>query len=187
MTNFGDAVWSGTRKLDGCGAYISRDLSFIKERAIALGSVRHANANFWPGGRRFLRDLRQFKLPPGTDGQYYIYVIADNYDSPSDVNQRQPKMEYLRSANNSDAFEFYSVGRNGGAGSVFEGPRNDNNTARGTLDITYREPDLQIDSIVVSEPNPHSGETITVTWTVTNRGRVTRAHQRLVRRPVPVA
>lgn len=42
--------------------------------------------------------------------------------------------------------------------------------ARGDLNITYREPDLQIDDISLSNANPMSGETITVTWTATNRG-----------------
>ena len=53
---------------------------------------------------------------------------------------------------------------------AYEGDRNDNNIARGSLAITYREPDLQIDSVSVSNPNPSSGEGLTATWTVTNRG-----------------
>ena len=37
------------------------------------------------------------------------------------------------------------------------------------------EPDLQVGAISVSNPNPQSGETITVTWTVSNNGtRATR-------------
>jgi hypothetical protein len=63
------------------------------------------------------------------------------------------------------------------ASSVFEGARNDNNLFRGDIGITYREPDLTVTHIVVSDPNPHSGQTISVTWTVTNQGaRETRVN-----------
>lgn len=59
---------------------------------------------------------------------------------------------------------------------VFEGERNDNNLGQATLNITYREPDLQVDNITVSEPTVYSGQPLTVSWTVTNRGtRETRS------------
>src|SRR5207253_1013537 len=61
--------------------------------------------------------------------------------------------------------------------SAWENNQHANNTGSAALAITYREPDLQVSSISVSNPTPSSGQTITVTWTVTNDGtRATRVN-----------
>ena len=42
--------------------------------------------------------------------------------------------------------------------------------AQQTLPVIYREPDLQVTNLVVPATPPHSGDTIPVSWTVTNVG-----------------
>ncbi|MDZ4254036.1 MAG: CARDB domain-containing protein, partial [Sulfuritalea sp.] len=162
VTNLGAAVWSGTRSWNDV-VYLSRDPSFIRDRATVLGTVTHSNVQGLAAAGSYTASTK-VTLPQGADGDYYIYVITDNADNPGDANQRRAKEEYLRGGD-SDWLRNYIYGT-----TAYEGDRNDNNMARGSLDITYREPDLQIDSISVSNPNPSSGEGLTATWTVTNRG-----------------
>lgn len=173
VTNHGEAVWAGTYGwIDSI--YISSDPTFIPQRATALGSVVHANVNGLAAGASYTASAK-VRLPAGTDGQYYIYVITDSRhdsDSLTASPHYQAQGELTRGDNRNDQARDKTY-----ATSVYEGARNDNNMGRGVLDITYREPDLQIDSIVVSDPNPGSGQRLTVTWTVTNTGtRETRTN-----------
>ncbi|MDH3460422.1 MAG: hypothetical protein OEM00_05480, partial [Burkholderiaceae bacterium] len=170
VTNFGADVWAGTRGwVDNI--YFSADPEFIPGRATQIGSVVHPQATAFAAGASYTTTAR-LRLPPGTDGQYFIYVITDALHSQGQLapyfsnqpNDKRAEGEQLvGNSNDAGRDKLYSV-------SVFEGARNDNNLGQGTLNVTYREPDLQIDSIIVSNPNPSSGEAITATWTVTNRG-----------------
>ncbi|HET7864109.1 MAG TPA: putative Ig domain-containing protein, partial [Burkholderiaceae bacterium] len=167
VTNQGADVWSGTRGwVDS--VYFSADPEFIPSRAVALGSVVHTNTGGLLAGASYT-STGKFRLPPGTDGPYYIYVITDSQHAsdrlepetrPAAMDEDQrgypSSNDYLRDV-------YY-------ANSAFEGLRRDNNIGQGTLNVTYREADLEIDSITVSNPNPASGDTLTVTWTATNRG-----------------
>ena len=105
------------------------------------------------------------RLPAGTDGAYYFYVITDSYHQPGQLGASPASTANyeLFSGDNANALYTY-------AATAYEAERIDNNVARGTLNVTYREPDLQIDSIVLSNTTPSSGQPLTVTWTVTNRG-----------------
>ena len=126
-----------------------------------MGSVIHANAAGLAAGASYNASAK-IRLPQGTDGPYYIYVISDAM-APTGPQAYAPQAELVRSGTNDQALGLYE-------NSVFEGARNDNNLGRATLNVTYREPDLQVDTVTVSDPNPSSGQQITVTWTVTNRG-----------------
>ena len=168
VTNRGDAVWAGTRGwVDS--VYFSRDPVFIPERATALGAVAHSNAGGLAAGGSYTVSAK-VKLPPGTDGPYYIYVITDSKhdvdslgDTPGKVAQAELMKDSPTLENDYARDRYYAT-------SAYEGARADNNVGSATLNVTYREPDLQVDSITVSNPNPASGQQITVTWTVTNRG-----------------
>ncbi|MDR0673568.1 MAG: putative Ig domain-containing protein, partial [Zoogloeaceae bacterium] len=155
VTNFGGDVWAGTKRWQDA-VYISPDPEFITGRATLLGVFEHANVNGLATGESYTASGR-VRLPIGADGEYYIYVVTDAYCDQGG----SAKGEY-QSGRNAGARDFYT-------NSVFENA-NYNNRARGELNITYREPDLQIDDVVLSNPTPESGETLTVTWTVTNRG-----------------
>ncbi|MBW8892121.1 MAG: hypothetical protein JF617_08165, partial [Burkholderiales bacterium] len=178
VQNFGAAVWSGTKGwLDNI--WVSPDPTFIPSRATQIGSVVHSNTTTLASGESYTASA-VVKLPPGTDGRYYIYVMTDakhyadslapdfaHGESADPRNQSQdeivaPSTPYS-DYNAYTRDTYYTT-------SVFEGAARNNNLGQGALDIIYREPDLQIDSITVDNPNPSSGDTITATWTVTNRG-----------------
>ncbi|MFN9746157.1 MAG: CARDB domain-containing protein, partial [Betaproteobacteria bacterium] len=150
--------------------YFSPDPELIPSRAVFLASVEHANLAPLAAGASYTTSAT-VKLPPGTDGPYYIYVVTDavrpGWEPPRPNPEREAR-EGWGDTNTSARDRLY-------AGSAFEGLRNDNNIGRGTLNVTYREPDLVVSAITVSDPNPGSGQTITATWTVTNQGtRATR-------------
>ncbi|HLF95978.1 MAG TPA: CARDB domain-containing protein, partial [Methylococcaceae bacterium] len=172
VANQGEAVWAGTLGwVDS--VYFSADPTFIPGRAIALGAVVHSSVAGLAAGASYTASAK-FKLPPGTDGPYYIYVITDSEHRPenlADVPDYRPHAELLHGGNDVNERSLYY------ATSAYEGARFDNNLGQGTLHVTYREPDLQIDTIAVSDPNPASGQQITVTWTASNRGtRATRTN-----------
>lgn len=173
VTNLGDDVWSGTRGwVDS--VYFSPDPEFIPQRATALGALVHPNTNGLASGESYTASLK-VRLPAGTDGPYYIYVITDSAhtpqnltDSPDHRAQDEKLAGFVGDANARD--EHYAT-------SAYEGALNNNNRSQAVLNITYREPDLVVDSIVLSDPAPRSGQIITVSWTVTNQGeRATRTN-----------
>ena len=162
VSNFGAAVWAGTRSWVDT-VYLSTDPSFIPTRATPLGSFTHANLEGLAAGASYTTSAK-VRLPVGAQGQYTIYVITD-----ADPENRRAQSEVFLSGDNELAKSILAT-------TVFEGARNDNNLGRGSLTVVYREPDLHVDGIVVSEANPASGQPLTVTWTVTNRGtRATRS------------
>ena len=166
VTNFGAAVWSGTQTWND-SIYISRDAVFIPERATRLGQIEHANVSGLASGASYTTAAK-VNLPQGADGPYYIYVITDSDDTERGKPKAHAELPVGALENDKARDLFYS-------NTAYES-QNNNNIARGTLEITYREPDLQIDAITLSDPNPASGQEITVTWTATNRGeRATRS------------
>src|SRR5262249_34575710 len=86
-------------------------------------------------------ETRQVVLPRGIDGRYYFHVVTDAAPYPVPVN-----------------------------GLVYEGANEQNNTGSTSIQVTYREPDLRVTDLIVPSTPPRSGETIPVTWTVTNIG-----------------
>ena len=115
----------------------------------------------------------RLRLPAGADGQYYLYVITDAESDLASPGMRGARAELSAGGSLAGSMAWYS-GVNGTPGSVFEGRRNDNNVGRGTLAIAYREPDLQIDDIVIARTEGEgeilSGQALTISWTVSNRG-----------------
>ncbi len=164
VQNDGAAIWSGTRFWFDA-VWISKDPTFIPSRATFLGAKAHSNATTLQSGANYTDEL-EVTLPDGSDGDYFVYVITDS--APGSFPPHVAAETEILSGSNAGAAGLYSR-------SVFEGTRNDNNVGQGTLQITYREPDLQITSLSVSNPAPNSGQTIQVTFTVANFGeRATR-------------
>ncbi|WP_346658742.1 Ig-like domain-containing protein [Bradyrhizobium sp. 143] len=172
VTNFGDAVWSGTQYWTD-SVYFSRNPTFNLQDVTLLGSFIHGNAGGL-GNRASYTGSVQGHLPPGIEGDYFIYVMTDSG-------------QYTNQAERESDFAFYPDGlaqsRELYSHSVFEGlpdqsnqnASNLNNIARADLPVTYREPDLQVTALTVPQQAPHSGDTITVGWTVSNLGtRATR-------------
>ena len=177
VTNHGGAVWAGTRGwVDNI--YFSSDPEFIPGRATQIGSVVHANTSTLGSGESYTASAL-LTLPAGTDGPYFIHVITDAHHHEGSLapffsneagNQRAAD-ERLNGHDNASTRDYLY------AASVYEGTQRSNNLGTGALNVTYREPDLQVGAIAVSSTNPASGETITVSWTVTNAGgRATRVN-----------
>ena len=160
VENFGGDVWSGTKSWQDA-VYISKDPEFIPERAILLGTLEHINANGLISGGRYTANA-QMRVPVGYDGKYYLYVITDHLRDTI-YDKGKPEKEFFSSDSQPDPIKHYTQ-------SVFEHERNNNNIGRGTVNITYKEPDLYVEAITLSNPTPKSGETLTVTWTVVNQG-----------------
>jgi subtilase family serine protease len=183
VTNFGAPVWSGTRSWVDT-LYLSRDPSFIAERAIPLGSVVHANVGGLASNTSYTGTAR-LRLPVGADGEYYVYVITDAESDVANPGMRRARSELSSGGSLAGSIAWYSGANAANAansvpGSVFEGLHNDNNFGRGSLAISYREPDLQVDHVVVAlaedQGEAFSGQPLTISWTVSNRGnRETRS------------
>jgi hypothetical protein len=166
VVNDGGAVWAGTKSWSDA-IYFSADPEFIPSRATFLGAVEHAHGAGLAAGGSYTAQAR-VRLPAGTDGHYYLYVITDR------ANNMAAAKDEMTSGGN-EAARLYYAGGTTNPGTVFEAGRHDNNRGRGELDVIYREPDLVIEHLTVSDPQPRSGQTLTVTWTVSNQGtRATR-------------
>ncbi|MDB5858608.1 MAG: hypothetical protein JWQ76_2297, partial [Ramlibacter sp.] len=172
VTNDGAAVWGGTLGwMDGI--YISKDPTFIPQRASLIGTAVHANTTGLASGASYTANAT-VRLPEGADGQYYIYVITDLSHSGDGLAIGPAGSPPLASGelrlrgDGAASARLYS-------NDVYEDLRNDNNMGTAPLGITYREADLVVQNIQLSQPDPASGTPLTVTWTVRNDGtRATR-------------
>ena len=159
VENEGGAVWSGTR-LWADYVYISPDPTF-GNRAQILGSTVHSNADGLATGASYTASANVV-IPAGFSGPYFLYVFT---------NGAPPYPSILSGGDNSRAIGDYG-------GTAYEGVAYTDNELRGTIDVTYREPDLTISSVSISPGPIFSGQDVTVTFTVDNIGtRDTRQSQ----------
>ncbi|WP_198080418.1 CARDB domain-containing protein, partial [Acinetobacter calcoaceticus] len=158
VENKGADVWVGTRSWTDY-IVISAYPEYMPEYSKLIGSVQHSNAQGLKTGERYTA-TGQFKVPVGYDGQYYIFVLSD---AKLDIDQPYFSPDALNGFDNDGVLKFYQ-------GTVFEKNITQNNVSAASLNIVYREPDLVIKDIQISNPNPNAGDTVTVSWTVKNEG-----------------
>ncbi|HND53774.1 MAG TPA: CARDB domain-containing protein, partial [Pirellulaceae bacterium] len=161
VTNFGAPVWAGTQYWTD-RVYFSADPTFIPARATLVGTYQRAATQTLPTGGSYT-ESHGVTLPRGIGGDFYIYVFTD-YDPFF-----PPPLTPSQAGNNNGALLLYRD-------RVFEGenPAERNNMGSAPLPVVYREPDLQVTDLVVPAA-AFSGQTIDVSWTVTNKGtRATR-------------
>ena len=160
VENSGADVWAGTQSWTDY-VLISAYPNYMSEYSTVIGSVTHSNVQGLKSGQTYT-STGQFNVPAGYDGKYYIYVISD---ARIDYYGRiyYPSEAESWPSSNDGALQHY-------LSTVFEKGVVSNNIKQTSLDIIYREPDLVIQDIQVSNPAPDAGDTITVTWTVTNNG-----------------
>jgi VCBS repeat-containing protein len=164
VTNFGGDVWSGSKYWTD-EIFISQAPNFIPPGqpggATLLGTVVHSNQAGLLSGQSYTESAT-VTLPRGIGGDYFIYVITD-------ATTQGPNQEFNSGGTNGNAnligssFYFYTT-------SVFEQFANTNNIGRADIPVTYREPDLQVTALTLPVIAPFSGDTISVSWTVTNLG-----------------
>jgi subtilase family serine protease len=149
-----DAIWAGTRYWTD-EIWMSKDPTFLRNRATRLGEVRHSNLPPLGPGESYESEITT-KLPNGIGGDYYVYVFAgvqnrskpDAYSWPVDAGSNPGQLSH---------YEIHP----------FEDPTN--NVRQAYLPVTYHEPDLQVTELAVASPVT-SGATVDVTFTVTNVG-----------------
>ena len=148
VTNVGADVWSGTADWED-EVYFSPDPTFIESRATLLGTFLHTEDQPLAQGQSYTQ-TEQVTLPAGIGGTYYIYVRTDQYGTTS-----------TNDGSNADSVAFFTD----------NGYELATHTLGSTpIPVTYREPDLQVTGLVGPSATPHSGDTINVSWTVTNVG-----------------
>ncbi len=164
VKNQGANVWDGTKYWYD-EVWFSADPTFIKDRARLVGTFLHDNTQGLAGGASYTSNT-DFTLPAGIDGKYYFYVSTD-YGYRTDYTNPE-----FRISNGALSFphpngEYPSFGSQ-----VFENPTNNLNSTN--LQITYREPDLQVTQVA----NPGvitAGDKLTLDWRISNLGgRATR-------------
>ncbi|MGB3654095.1 MAG: CARDB domain-containing protein, partial [Rivularia sp. (in: cyanobacteria)] len=166
VRNDGADVWSGTRYWYD-EIWISDKAEFNSSGAnqTKIGFVAYSPENGLGAGESYTQQA-DVVLPVGYDGEYYIHV-STNYSY--DRNTRKFRGEIPVSAYNDftrESFEYR----------VYENP--DNNLGSEAIDVIYREADLKISNLGVSNGTPQSGEEITVNWDIENQGtRDTRENQ----------
>ena len=171
ITNMGDfPVWSGTQHWTDF-IWLSADPTFIRRRASYLGQeiVPH-DVQLQPGDSIDVEF--DFVLPQGTghpddpDSDYYIYIhLNANNELPCGAYPYQCRLVRYDGwpadrGNNDDWVSWFGRW-------AHEDPSN--NIYGQHIPITYREPDLQVTDLVIPT-GATSGETIDVTYTVSNLG-----------------
>ncbi len=161
VTNTGvNPVWDGTSVWYD-SVFISPDETFISGREILLGRVLRSNATPLAPGQSYSVS-KDFVLPRGIDGRYYIYVVTDGGSAGEALAQD------TQGGRLDATYERYRS-------RVYEGSVHANNIAQGPIDVVYREPNLTVTDITLPATTPQSGDTIAVAFTVENIGtRATR-------------
>ena len=144
--------------------------TFNAGQVTLLASVVHDNTSGLGAGQSYTTTAT-ITPPAGTSGPYYIYVITNN--DPQNYKASRP--DSGRIGNDLDALISRRATANDPNGVVYEGTLTNNNIGQGTIGITYKEAALTVNNMTVSILTPSAGETVTVSWTVTNTGnRATR-------------
>ncbi|HEY6816092.1 MAG TPA: CARDB domain-containing protein, partial [Croceibacterium sp.] len=153
VENKGARVWEGTQYWKD-EVWISKDPTFIRSRASHVATVIQPNGPLGTG-ESYTRTA-EFALPPGVEGEYYVYVFT-NTDAPVPL---------------------VSEGSNNGlrdgtfARAAYELPQG--NSGQAQFPVEYREPDLQVTELTLPDTMA-AGSTIEVTFKVQNVGnRATR-------------
>ncbi|MEO1373935.1 MAG: pre-peptidase C-terminal domain-containing protein [Cyanobacteria bacterium J06635_10] len=161
-------VWEGTRYWYD-EIWISNDPVFNPGAATKIGFVPYSPTEQL-GTQDTYTNSTDVILPTGYDGEYFIHV-STNYSHDSRTSRFRGSLP--------------DSGDNEGYRQSFEYRVHEdtsNNLKTTSIDVTYREADLEITNVQYSEVDDvngvQSGETIKVTWDVTNIGtRDTRENE----------
>ena len=171
VTNEGEhAVWPGTEYWTDF-LWLSADPTFIRDRASFLGQVTTSHSGVG-GNDGVLSPGESYEvtfettLPKGTDGEYFVYVDLDAHNDLScffDPFRCRLLLTDWWPANSGGNSAWLSHFRRWAHEDPF------NNRAQQPITITYQEPDLQVTELVVPS-DATSGQTIPISFTVTNEG-----------------
>ncbi len=148
VTNEGADIWAGTQYWQD-DVYFSPDPTLILSRATLIGTYIHGNDQPLANGQSYTVS-QDFTLPAGIGGTYYIYVITNPHGADN-----------LGPGDNDGSRDYY-------VGNAYEDPTN--NQGSTSIPVTYREADLKVTGLTGPTVTPHSGDTIDVSFTVSNIG-----------------
>ena len=158
VENTGAEIWSGTNYWYD-EVWLSPDPTFIEDRATRLGLIAVSEAQTLNEQGKYTQQ-REFSLPAGIDGEYYIYVRT---------NSGYTLQAFNSGGDNEGSLDYYSS-------HVFENPSNNFNS--NNLPVIYQEPDLEVTNLTIPLTPVESGSSLPISWTVTNIGtRDTREYQ----------
>ena len=160
VENVGSDVWSGTGYWHDA-VWLSRDPVLNTGRATFLTRAVYSPTTPLASGQSYTQTA-EVTLPPGSEGQWYLHVATDVGSTGT-----TPRGE-TTFGNAKTALSTY-------ASSVYETTDDPTgNYGRGSLDIIFREPDLQVTELDVAG-EAQSGGSLALTYTVSNTGtRATR-------------
>nr|WP_322865701.1 CARDB domain-containing protein [Aquicoccus sp. G2-2]MEA1112959.1 CARDB domain-containing protein [Aquicoccus sp. G2-2] len=160
VENVGAAVWDGSEYWQD-SIWISRDKTFIRNRATHLASVIHSNADGLSAGGLY-SETAEVTIPAGYDGVYYLHVATD-----TGYYSKLPQSESM-----AGSAEMVRAGYTRSAAESGDDPTG--NFGRGVTQVLYQEPDLVVSDLVLPTGGK-SGESLSLVYTVTNSGnRATR-------------
>ncbi|MDE3036214.1 MAG: hypothetical protein KGJ14_09610, partial [Nitrospirota bacterium] len=158
VENVGAPVWGGTRYWTD-NVFLSPYPTFDLNSATKVAKVTHSQTTPLGTGDSYQASA-EIALPPGIDGTYYVHVVTDGF--PSDSAPGGPQAELDFGGTNDGAVTYYGS-------TVYEARNDANNIGTGSVPVTYREADLAISNLVVPT-SAGSGDTVSISWTVTNIG-----------------
>ncbi|MCP4966482.1 MAG: hypothetical protein GY926_14780, partial [bacterium] len=126
------AIWSGTQYWQD-QIWLSKDPTFIRNRATLLRTEFISNATPLEGGQSYTRSF-EATLPPGIEGDYFIYVFTNVGSGLQEQDRSWPV--------NGGSLSYASYSR-----FAFEEPAG--SMLRAELPVIYAEPDLQVTDLQV--------------------------------------
>jgi subtilase family serine protease len=168
VTNVGTRpIWPGTEYWKDF-VWLGTEDTFLRMRASYLGEVVHSNDGPLNPGDSY-EVAFETTLPRGTQGDYFLHIHLDAHNDRTDPYSSRILREDWYPADKGDNSELLEYFRRW----AYENPKN--NLATAPIKIEFFEPDLTVTELIVPDL-AFSGETIEVTYTVTNVGtRETRA------------
>ncbi len=141
--------------------YLSKDPTFIPDqtRVTLLAVVQQPNTGPFGPHQSYSREI-DVTLPPGIEGDYYVYVFANTDPRGLPGTMPYPVEQGDGAFVPGDPYETYYS-------HAWEYSLD--NMGRGSLPVVYREPNLQVTDLVVPD-TVVAGSTIEVSFTVTNVG-----------------
>ena len=156
VRNTGAAIWSGTEYWQD-EIWISKDPTFIQNRAQLVATVNQPARSLAQGAA--YTNTASFELPPGVEGQYYVYVFINAQGG-----------DRLRPTIATEGGNNGLLGRYGKAAYELPG----GNMGQAAFPVVYREPDLKVTELTLPDAL-EAGKTYTFSFKVENIGtRATR-------------
>ena len=161
IQNTGDhPVWPGTDFWVDY-VWISADVNFIQSRASFFGAKLHSNTNPLQAGETYTAEITGV-LPAGIGGDFFVYVHADAHDQTGGLGPRVVRTNWWPAETGKNSNWMTEFGR-----WAHEDPFN--NISSAPFPVEFFEADLTISNLNVPA-DATSGQTTTVSYTVTNEG-----------------